>query len=63
MYVLTNKRYYNISYVTWIIPKGLDLGGQKFNFFKCGYHGHVAYQIEGDSEQVSRTGIQVKFPS
>ena len=41
--------------LAWIMPQGGTFwrwgcpGGQKFIFFK---HGHVAYQIDGDDEQM-----------
>ena len=56
MCVLTNERYYNISRLGH--TQGMGLGGQKFNFSEHGYHGDVAYQIEADSEQVSKTGYK-----
>ena len=49
--------------VTWVMPKGWDfvaLGvpkGVKQFFFT---HGHVAYQINGDDEQIK---MQVTFSS
>ena len=48
--------------VTWVMPQGSDLGAlgvsRVFFFFFFFKHGHVAYKIDGDDEQIR---MQVNF--